>query len=234
MRAASFRSAVCVLALSGLVVVGCAGSPPPRPIYEDTITSVRLQVDERTSTPHTHPAQISAEQMAAILNRVRVVPRKGFVQTIIGGQSQASPAFSQMEAHALAAPISRALAEAKPEEMVTFYRRFSDQSVGLAMTSGGLFVQDGQLYFILANNRNQPTDGMNENSVSAIDPLQSPLLPISRTAFRIAYPSATAVIPADERRPWPYVDEGRVLTLDLAQLARELKPTEPLAPATAK
>lgn len=216
-------SSVTLLTLSSVLIAGCASAPPPRTIFQDAVTSIQVRVDDRTSRPHTHPTTLSSEQIAAILKGVRVVARKGFVESAIGGRATASAAFSLTEVRALAGPISQALAAAKPDELVTFYRRFSDQSVGLAMTSGGLFVQDNHLYFILANNRNQPADGMNMDMTYAIDPLESPLLPIARNSFRAAYASDMVVVPVDERMSWPYVDEGRLLVLDLAQLTRELK-----------
>jgi hypothetical protein len=64
---------------------------------------------------------------------------------------------------------------------------------------------------------------MSQSIVSEIDPVENPLLPISRTSFRATFVPATSMVPEDERWAWPYIDEGRVVVLDLVQIAREIK-----------
>lgn len=204
-------------------VVGCAASPPPRVVYQDSVSSVRLSVDERTKEPHSHPAHLTTDQMASILSGLRVVSRQGILGAIFSGSDNDRPAFSPGEIQGLAPQLTRALAQAKPDELVTFYRRLSDTNVGLAVTSGGLFVNERHMYVILANNRTLPSAGMNQNMVSTLDPVDSPLLPISRTDFRVTFTPTIALVPADERRPWPYIDEGRIVAVDLTHLARELR-----------
>jgi hypothetical protein len=209
---------LCILAL-----VGCTSAPPPRTLYHDQTTLIRLQVDERAPSVHTHPAQIGADEIAEVLRGIRVIARKGMVWSFVAGAPQANPAFSPGEIQSLSPKLSRALAQAKPEELVTFYHRVSDANLGLGITSGGLFVQDTHLYVVLANNRTMPSEGMSENRVYEIDPVDSPLLPISRSSFRVAFAPATAAVPSDEWQAWPYVDQGRIVVIDLAQLARDIK-----------
>lgn len=228
MKSALVRTFFCSTAIILTFQFGCSSPPPPRTSYQDPITSIRLYVDERAGTGHSHPGQITADQMARVLSGIRVVPRTGFIGSLITGQTQANPAFSSNEIQILAPRLSRALTEATPQELVTFYRRFSDASVGLAITSGGMFVQDSHLFVVLANNRTLPTDGMNQNMVTDFDPIDSPLIPISRTSFRVEFTPPTALIPADQRQSWPYIDEGRILAIDLQQLDRDKKSTPPV------
>jgi hypothetical protein len=209
---------LCIMAL-----VGCSSPPPPVILYQDPTTLIRLQVDERTPPVHTHPAQVNTEQLAQVLQGVHVIPRKGIVWSLVTGEPQANPAFSPREIQALAPKLSHALAQARPEELVTFYHRVSDANLGLGITSGGLFVEDARLYFVLANNRTLPSEGMNQNRVHEIDPVDSPLLPISRNSFRVTFSPSTAAVPRDEWHAWPYVDQGRIVVIDLAQLARDIK-----------
>lgn len=224
------RSLVLTFLLVSVSQFGCAAPPPPRTLYQDPITAIRLYKDDHSNTGHDHPAHVSPEQMTRVLGGLRVVPRTGFIGSLITGQAQANPAFSSAEIQALAPKLSRALTEAKPDELVTFYRRFSDAGVGLAITSGGLFAQGDYLIVILANDRTLPTDGMNQNMVTDFDPIDSPLVPISRTSFRVEFASPSAVVPAEKRPSWPYIDEGRILTIELQRLASEPKPS-PVPPA---
>ena len=167
--------------------------------------------------------------MARVLSGIRVVPRSGYISSLITGQPQANPAFSSSEIQILAPKLSRALAEATAQEVVTFYRRFTDASIGLGITSGGIFVQGSHLFVILANNRNLPTEGMNQNMVTDFDPIDSPLIPISRTSFRVEFTPAIAVVPPGQRQSWPYIDDGRILAIDLQQLTGDQKAAPPAA-----
>lgn len=210
-------------ALLGVMVisVGCAASPPPRAVYQDAATVVRIQTDSRAGQGHSHPARIGPDEMERVLDGLRVQPRRSFVPSILTGEAPLNPAFTREDRLRLAPHLSQALADAKPGEIVTFYRRISDATVGLAVTSGGLFAHGPHLYVVLANARTLPSEGMNQNMVTELDPLDSPLLPISRTSFRAAFEPGTSVVPEDERWPWTYIDQGRVVVIDLVQLRRD-------------
>lgn len=225
------RTVILPLLLAAAAHFGCTTPPPPRTSYQDPITAIRLYVDDRARSSHQHPAMVSSEQMTKVLGGLRVIPRSGFIGSLISGQAQARPAFASAEIQALAPRLSRALTEAKPDELVTFYRRFSDAGTGLAITSGGMFVQDGYLVVILANDRTLPTDGMNQNMVTDFDPVDSPLVPIARTSFRVEFAPPQVLAAPDKRPAWPYIDEGRILAIDLQRLSAEAKsPAAPPAP----
>ena len=229
MKSISLPALFCCTAMALTFQYGCSSPPPPRTSYQDPITSIRLYLDERAGAGHTHPGQVPPDQMARVLSGIRVVPRSGYISSLITGQPQANPAFSSSEIQILAPKLSRALAEATAQEVVTFYRRFTDASIGLGITSGGIFVQGSHLFVILANNRNLPTEGMNQNMVTDFDPIDSPLIPISRTSFRVEFTPAIAVVPPGQRQSWPYIDDGRILAIDLQQLTGDQKAAPPAA-----
>jgi hypothetical protein len=206
---------------------GCATGPLPRAVYQDPATIIRIQFDSKAGQGHGHPATVSPDAMRHVLQGMRVQSRSSFVPSILTGEASLSAAFSKEEQDFLGSHLSRALAEAKPDELVTFYRRMSTPAVGLAITSGGLFVHGQHLYVILANNRTKPSEGMSQSIVSEIDPVDSPLLPISRTAFHAMFVPATSMVPEDERWAWPYIDQGRVVVIDLVQLGRDMRAQAP-------
>ena len=221
--------AVCALGVVVSLSVGCTTAPPPRALYQDNTTAINLQSDSKAGKGHSHPAKVSPDELRHILAGIRIQSRNSFVPSILSGEASLVAAFSKEEQALLARHLSQALAEAKPEELVTFYRRVSTSTVGLAITSGGLFVHDRHLYVILANDRTLPSEGMSQSIVSEIDPVENPLLPISRTSFRATFVPGTSMVPEDERWPWPYIDPGRLLVIDLAQLAREMKLQPPIS-----
>ncbi len=208
---------------------GCATGPPPRAVYQDPATIIRIQFDSKAGQGHGHPATVSPDAIRHVLQGMRVQSRNSFVPSIITGEASLAAAFSKEEQDSLGAHLSRALAEAKPDELVTFYRRISSPTVGLAITSGGLFVHGRHLYVILANVRTLPSESMREGLTYEIDPVDNPLLPISRTSFRATFAPATSMVPEDERWVWPYIDQGRVVVIDLVQLGRDMRSPAPRA-----
>ncbi len=211
--------AVLIVSLIG----GCATGTPPRTVYQDPVTIIRIQSDSKAGQGHTHPATVSLDAMRYVLHGMRIQSRNSVVPSILTGEASLVAAFSQDEQSVLGPHLSRALAEARPDELITFYRRISTPATGLAITSGGLFVHGRHLYVILANNRTLPSEGMSQSIVSEIDPVDSPLLPISRTAFRATFVPAISVVPEDERWIWPYIDQGRVVVIDLVQMGRDIR-----------
>ena len=210
------------------LAIGCTAAPPPRAVYQDQTTALAIQQDSKAGPGHNHPAQLRPEVIRQVLDGIRIQSRKAFlVPSLITGGPPFVPAFSKEEEAVLAPHLSRALAEAKPDELVTFYRRVSTSTVGLAITSGGLFVHDQHLYVILANARTLPSEAMREGLTSEIDPIDNPLLPISRTSFRATFEPATSIVPEDERWVWPYIDQGRVVVIDLVQLGRDTRTQKP-------
>lgn len=223
-----------ILWILGSVVslsVGCSTSPPPRNVYVDGITAVRIQFDNKAGAGHSHPIKLSPDVMQYVLSGVKTQRRGSFLPSVLTGEEALIQAFSREEQSFLAPHLTQALEQAKPDELVTFYRRISTSTIGLAITSGGLFVHGPHLYFILANARNLPSEGLSQSIVSEIDPIDSPLIPISRTSFRASFEPITSVVPEDEQWRWPYIDPGRMLVIDLVQLARDSRTkTEPGVP----
>lgn len=217
----------CVAVAAVSLMAGCTTAPPPRAVYRDAATVIAIYPDSKAGPGHSHPAHITPETIQRILNGLRIQSRKSFVPAILTRDAPLAAALSKEEQSALAPHLSRALATAQPNELVTFYRRVSTSTVGLAITSGALFVHHQHFYVILANDRTLPSEGMSQSIVSEIDPVDNPLLPISRTDFRATFEPATSIVPEDERWHWPYIDEGRIVVIDLRQLERDLRQPRP-------
>ncbi len=198
--------------------VGCSSLPPPRPIYQDYWTSIQLRVDAQAGGGHAHPASISPEQMAGILAGIRVQKLQDPVFRLVTGEKSAGPAFSAEEIRVLAPQLSRALALASPQEIATFYRRVSSANVGLAVTSGGVFVRDNRLYLVLANHRALPSDLMRQiNPAYELDPVDAPLLALRAGDFKLSFsPPEAEVHLSNRQRGWNYPDPAKVLVVDLA------------------
>ena len=109
------------------------------------------------------------------------------------------------------------LAAAKPDELVTFYRRISDASTGLAYTTGGLFKRGDYLYLVLANCRQEPADAMSRITPGyEIDPIDEPLLPLRRAGYTVSFvPSEAEVHAVEGQWRWNFPDPRKIVIVDL-------------------
>jgi hypothetical protein len=223
---------VSTTAILPVVLVGyfsflsaCASPLPPRIMYKDAVTVVQVQHDPRSGPGHSHPSSLSPQLIKQVLTGLRVQKRGDFVLSLLTGDQETVPAFSAGEIDELAPKISQALAAATPTEVVGFYRRVSDASLGLGVTSGGMLVQDGLLYVVLANHHSRFADVMREGLSYELDPVRDPLQSLRSRAFKVSFIADRAV--AHPIKPWDYIDPGKVVVLDLQTLETHFQPATP-------
>ena len=209
-----------------VLLAACAVRPAPIVIYEDRLDSIRLKFDPEAGTGHDHPALLTPEQVAMILRGVRVRHRD-----IVGGfglfaDQEGAPPFMASETTRVAPYLSQAFKKASPRDMVTFYLTTIDPTLGKLVTSGGLFLRGGHLYVILANARTSPSSVQYENTYE-LDTRDEPLLPIARYKFMVGFTPDSARIPNAQVRGKDgyerYLDESKLLVIDLKQLAESGK-----------
>jgi hypothetical protein len=215
---------VCLVILSP-TLAACALSQNAHVVYEDGRTVVRLQVDRQAGAGHSHPARLTIEQAAKLLLGVRVTKDRYAAHRLFAGEADSQAAFKGEEALALAPHVAKALASAKPEELVTFYRRISDASTGLAYTTGGLFKRGDYLYLVLANCRQEPADTMSRITPGyEIDPIDEPLLPLRRAGYTVSFmPSEAEVHTVEGQWRWNFPDPRKMVIVDLTLALRSLE-----------
>jgi hypothetical protein len=199
---------------------GCAATPPPKIIHEDRVLSIRLIADRRTEVLHSHPSHLTAGQTAGILGGLRVLSA---VTDDNADVQEGAPVFTRDEVRMIAPYLAQALDQAAPTQLITFHLRAGqpgDLSARRPITSGGLFVQDERLIVILANYRTAPYGNAFEGStISEMDIRSDPLVPIVRGGYAVGFsPAAAAVRPGSARPGWSYVEEQKIVVIDLARL----------------
>lgn len=99
----------------------------------------------------THPLSLSPDEWASILASLRVQTGTS-VFLFLTKKEPDQPVFRPEEVADLSQSLSKAFAQAQPDELVVF--GLTDRADGLMrMTTGGWFARGGQLHFILANYR---------------------------------------------------------------------------------
>ncbi|MCX5723914.1 MAG: hypothetical protein NTX84_05225 [Nitrospirae bacterium] len=202
--------------LAVLLLAGCVTNPPPKVVMENEVTRIEIRTDERATRPHAHPAPLSPETMRALLSGMRIQVQTDRLFGVVNGWSAPRPVFSQTDLAAISGPLAEALAQAASHEIVTFYRRVNDASIGLAYTTGGLFVQEGLVYMVMANFWSLPVDAI----VPAvpgymIDPIDQPLLTLGRKFYLLSHKQEQADVHLPDWQERHPADKTLVVNLSL-------------------
>ncbi len=140
-----------------LFLAGCAiPHVPYRAVYEDPVNYVRLEEDDAVlpewpPSAHAHPKVISIEEMTNLLRGFMVQEHRIWLQKWIQGEAPFEAAFRENELRLLAPLLSEALAEAKPNERISFYLSEPQTSAKRTITTGGLYMRATEMHFILGN-----------------------------------------------------------------------------------
>lgn len=206
------------------LIVGCA--PPmiySHLVYENPTAFVRLEpspwVDQDDpSTWNAHPATISRHQLQEALRGLRVREHRAGLILWIRGIADEQPAFRDGEIDLLTSRVQEGLALAVPQEIVTFYLSHPVNSTRREVTSGGVFVIDGQLHLILSNHRTIygiPSAGL-------IYDRRYPLFSLAPLSVDILFALPDPIIPKKKEGLWEAIlgdERGGEIILDLEKLA---------------
>ena len=222
------------LIITTLLAVGCATSPTPIVIYEDAQTSVWLKFDPESGSGHSHPASIAPEQIAKVLHGVWVVHLNVVTGFGLFSDHEGAPVFSPGLIARLTPYLCDALKKASPKDIVTFYLVTGDPNLGKLVTSGGLFVRQDRLFFILANAHTSPSS-VNYESTYEFDDRNQPLLPLAHFKFTVGFSPKEAWIRNAKAKGTEgyerYLDESKLLVIDLPRLFAKTDPS-PAVPSS--
>lgn len=139
----------------GLLLTGCAiTASAGRPIYESSVTIVRLEPNQRAQLPevarHNHPISLSEDQLAILLTSISGRQKVGLLRSFLG--TPGTPRlFESEEIDHLVPVLKEALGQAGPGEVITFSHERPGREGLSNVTSGILFVQDEILHLTIAN-----------------------------------------------------------------------------------
>ena len=121
---------------------GCAGAPPTptKIIYESGRNQVWLEKDPE-STTNAHPANLSPEEIGTLLRGVRSWESRNFIHRLFSGEAEKTRAFRNEEITFLAPALSKALAQASPDDRVYFHLSHATEQGDEESTSGWLSIR---------------------------------------------------------------------------------------------
>lgn len=166
----------------GWLVAACSTAHfPTLTVFETPETFVRLEVDRAVGPGnHNHPAVIPADRMAVVLGGIIVVePATRLPLYDDLGIPRRHWAFDEEEIRFWAPLLTEALAKARPEEIVTFYRSRPGSGVRREVTSGGLYVVGDALHLVLSNYRAPTYSAADYGAADTGDDRLTPVRPIA-------------------------------------------------------
>jgi hypothetical protein len=178
----SMRSGVLFAAL--IAAVGCASTPdsPAKTVYESGRNHVRL-VKDPDSGANAHPATLYPSEIGALLRNVRVWERRNVIHRLFSGEADRTRAFRNEEIAVLAPALSKALAQAAPDERAYFHLSHATEQGDEESTTGWLSIRNGTMHLALSevHDRHGP-----EPDISKYD-RQMPNVPERSAAFDVTF-----------------------------------------------
>lgn len=217
------RSIGCLVLIIGCVVSACVPSPlHSYLIYENPTSFIRLEASpwiepDLPQTWNAHPATVSRAQMSKALKGLQVREhRSGLIRWVLG-QADREPVFREEEIELLTPRLVEGLEMAVPQELVTFYVSHPINATKREVTSGGMYVKNGNLHVIVSNYRTNyeiPPAGV-------IYDRRYPLFSLAPLDVDLLYETEDMVLPK-ERTLWDAIlgdEHSGEIVLDLSRLS---------------
>ena len=152
------RAFVLIVGLS--LLTGCASTPlsPPKAIYESGLSTIRLEQDP-DSISNSHPATLTATEVGTLLRGVRAWERRNFIHRLFAGEPDRNRAFRNEEIAVLAAPLSKALAQAAPTERAYFHLSHATDQGDEETTTGWISIRGPILHLTISGVHDRHSPG---------------------------------------------------------------------------
>ena len=148
-----------VLVACGMVVL-VAGCAAPHfftvTIYESPNRVVKLQAvpGANDAKGFSHPADIPEEKLEAVMRGLQIeIQNSPFVIPFLGRSREVGRrrVFNEAEIKFFASHFVQGLAQATPEELITFYENVEVSDFYELTTSGGVYVKGDEIHFLISN-----------------------------------------------------------------------------------
>lgn len=199
-----------VILLLGVVLLLPLAACQTRPfqtvtMYDDPSRFVRLEVDPTVGGNHSHPADITTDEMIAVLSGVMIEEPPLFMRSVPfftkDAEPRRHPAFNEAEITFFAPLFAEGLRKATSEEIVAFGQTSQKSTIidkVLFVTSGGMFINGDELHLILGNYRSETGYAPDPGIGDKLDGRSTPLQPIAPQQTKVYFEPATAVAPSQQ------------------------------------
>ncbi len=211
------------------LLAGCIGNRRiSTVVYEEKNRAVRLETrlgqDKKPiEYGYQHPWTLTQKDLEKLLSSIYIKRPKTLLGLLIPmlGSKDREPAFSPDEIQFLSQHLPEVLAEAKPNQRVTFLLQWPRGMWRREITSGAIFIRGDRLNFILANDR-----AILDQEKMAVPDEDNPLYVYDPAAFEILPGEHQELIKADRKM---LDQEGPLPTTWLAMDYQKIMSSQPAA-----
>lgn len=172
------------LFVAGSQLGACASTPAqaPKIIYQSGLNVVRVEADPN-GVPNSHPATLSATEIGTLLRSVRAWEQRNFIHRIFSGEADKTRAFRNEEIQLLAPALSKALAQAAPDQRVYFHLSHATDQGDEETSTGWIAVRNPVLVLALSEVHDRHGPGPDIGKYDR----QMPNVPEATEAFDITF-----------------------------------------------
>ena len=196
------------------------------PIFEDQSQYVRLAIDQRVRSGHSHPASITVKVMSSILSGVTIEESARLLpSSVFSGKDKEPhlhPIFGPDDVAFFAPLLTKGLGAATPEQIVTFYRIIQQPGTIDLVTSGGVYIHGDELHFLLSNYRSPTRYPPDAETMRYVDGRSTPLESIAPQETILGFHQTSALMPPEQEfLKNPFRAKRREIVVLLSKLAEE-------------
>jgi hypothetical protein len=171
---------------------------------------------------NTHPTNLTAQELGTLLRGVRVWEKRNFIHRLFTGPAPKTRAFRDEEIEFLAPALSKAMAQATPDQRVHFYISHADPQGAEETTAGWIFARDPHLHLVLSEVHDKHPPGPD---ISKYD-RQMPDVPEVSSAFNVTFEPEEYLVAVKSGGKWFAPDQRE----DLIIRYRDALPVLPAHP----
>ena len=192
------------------VLAGCTSAPalPQQTVYESGLNTVRLERDPDSSS-NTHPATLTATEVATLLRGVRAWEQRNFIHRLFSGEATRTRAFRDEEINLVAPALSKALAQATPAQRVYFRLSHATEQGDEETTTGWLSIRNPLLILSLSEVHDRHSPGPD---ISKYD-RQMPNVPEASASFDVAFEPEEYLVKVTSGGRWFAPDQREELQM---------------------
>lgn len=181
---AQWSTMLLFVLIASMIGTGCASPPatPQKIVHDSGRNQVRLEKDPE-STTNAHPSTLTPTEVGTLLRSVRTWERRNVIHRLFSGEADRTRAFRNEEITLLAPALSKALAQAAPDQRIYFHLSHATDQGDEESTTGWLSTRNGTLYLSLSevHDRHGP-----EPDIGKYD-RQMPNVPERSAAFDVTF-----------------------------------------------
>jgi len=205
-----WRSGLFLALLGWAAVAACVSTPtaPYHVIYESGLNQVRLERDP-DSTSNTQPVALAPAEIGTLLRSVRAWEQRNVIHRLVSGEADHTRAFRNEEIILLAPAISKALAQARPDQRVYFHLSHATEQGDEETTTGWISIRNPLLVLSLSEVHDRHGPGPD---ISKYD-RQMPNIPEASEAFDATFEPEDYLVKVQSRGSWFAPDQREELVI---------------------